>query len=170
MDGVMRVAAWFLVVPVVGFLGWHALLLLWGPRLEAKFGALVDFGSLTLGWRPNQFLVAPPDATANATPHATSPTLELAPADLASRLKSEIIATAPRTRILRERPDGLAFTAVQRSAVMRFPDFVAVEVRPAGTGATVLVYSRSVFGIRDFGVNRSRVEGWLAQLSGALKS
>jgi len=47
---------------------------------------------------------------------------------------------------------------------MRFPDFVSVEVRAAEGGSVVLAYSRSVFGRGDHGVNRARVEGWMAQL------
>lgn len=181
MDLITRVAPWLIMTPVVLFLVWHLFLAVSGPIMEAKLGALVDFESLKLGWTPNQFLLVPDDQRG---PHlkrpsgsgsgtvdqggpdlvATSPVSPMAPTDLADTLK-KIVVASPRTRILREREDGLAFSAVQRSALMRYPDFVSLEVRPAEGGSTVLVYSRSVFGIRDFGVNRARVEGWLAELA-----
>ena len=56
-----------------------------------------------------------------------------------------------------------------RSAVFNFPDLVTAQVAPAGAGAaTLLLYSRSVYGYSDLGANRRRVAAWLAALDKAL--
>jgi uncharacterized protein (DUF1499 family) len=54
---------------------------------------------------------------------------------------------------------------VQRSAVFGFPDTIVVRFldQPGGT-STVAIYSRSQLGQRDMGVNKARVERWLAKL------
>jgi len=49
---------------------------------------------------------------------------------------------------------------------MRYPDTIDIEVLSAGTNqSTVAIYSRSLVGSLDFGVNRKRVERWLAALA-----
>ena len=54
---------------------------------------------------------------------------------------------------------------VARSAVLNFPDLVMVQVRDEGLGrSNLILYSRSVYGYGDFGVNRRRVETWLGGL------
>ncbi len=40
---------------------------------------------------------------------------------------------------------------------------------PGPPGAGLFLYSRSLFGWSDFGVNRTRVEAWLAALDAALR-
>jgi hypothetical protein len=48
---------------------------------------------------------------------------------------------------------------------MNYPDLVTVQVNPDGTDrATFIIWSRSVYGHGDFGVNRERVNSWLAVL------
>jgi uncharacterized protein (DUF1499 family) len=48
---------------------------------------------------------------------------------------------------------------------MRFPDTVDIEVLPVGDNqSTLAIYSRSLIGRSDLGVNRARVERWLAKL------
>jgi len=58
---------------------------------------------------------------------------------------------------------------VVRSAVFNFPDLVTAQVQPHGGHASTLVlYSRSVYGYSDFGVNHKRVQAWLAALAARL--
>ncbi len=48
---------------------------------------------------------------------------------------------------------------------MHFPDTIDVNVMPAGAGqSTLAIYSRSLLGSRDFGVNKARVARWLQAL------
>jgi uncharacterized protein (DUF1499 family) len=60
---------------------------------------------------------------------------------------------------------------VVRSSVLNFPDLVTVEAMAAGQDAsTLLLYSRSVYGYSDMGVNRARLVTWLAALDRAVPS
>lgn len=64
-----------------------------------------------------------------------------------------------------EYPAALQAHFVARSAVFNFPDLIAVQVIAAGPESSALVlYSRSVYGYADFGVNRRRVDAWLSAL------
>jgi len=62
-------------------------------------------------------------------------------------------------------PNPLAARFLQHSLLMRYPDTIDVQVLPAGDKqSTLAIYSRSLIGRKDFGVNRARVERWLAAL------
>ena len=52
---------------------------------------------------------------------------------------------------------------VQVTRLMRYPDTVDLEVIPVGENqSTLALYSRSLVGRKDFGVNRARLQRWLA--------
>ena len=59
---------------------------------------------------------------------------------------------------------GQAFW-VARSAVFNFPDVISAEIR-ANTPetSTIVLYSRSIYGSSDLGVNRRRLVAWIAAL------
>lgn len=80
-----------------------------------------------------------------------------------------IVLDSPRTELAAGARSELWATYVQRSQLMRFPDYASVVVigLPEG-GSTLAIYSQSVYGTNDFGVNKDRVEGWLGQLSETL--
>ena len=86
------------------------------------------------------------------------------PAALLARLR-QIARAEPGTEELPCEPDCARIARfIQTSRLMRFPDTIDIEVFPAGNGATLAIYSRSLLGRRDFGVNRARVARWLAAL------
>lgn len=124
---------------------------------------MLDFAELTLSWRPNQYLVAPLGLCRRARPHRESPHFDAPPAALARRLEAAL-AGEPRLTWVARDADGLGGRLVQRSRVFRFPDLIDLRVLPAGSGSALAIYSRARYGIRDFGVNRERVERWLARL------
>jgi len=71
----------------------------------------------------------------------------------------------PRTTLLAEDRKARQLSLVQKSKTFRFPDFITAEAVPQAGGETALaIYSRAKYGIRDFGVNRARIERWLAAL------
>ncbi|MDH3264306.1 MAG: DUF1499 domain-containing protein [Paracoccaceae bacterium] len=79
-----------------------------------------------------------------------------------------VARATPRTRVLAGSVEEGRITYVTRSALWGFPDYTTVETIPAEGGARLMVYARSRFGGNDWGVNRARVEAWLARLgSGA---
>ncbi len=123
----------------------------------------LDFAELALGGAPNQYLVCGPADCKSATPHRESPVFGVSAAVLRSAW-GEAIDASPRTKLLLSVGD-IQQTFVQRSAIFGFPDLVTVEfVRRGPAESTLLIYSRSLFGYSDFGVNRLRIDGWLEQL------
>lgn len=128
-----------------------------------------QFQDLVLTWRPNQYLVLPPGFAGKAKPHRVSPIYDLAPAALIDAV-ARVALAEPRTQVASRNIGEHRLELVQRSKVFRFPDFVSVQAFPAQGGSALAVYSRAKLGIRDFGVNRGRVERWLAALeAGAAK-
>lgn len=109
--------------------------------------------------KSNEFRVLPQggDAVSEVRP--------LSAADLAARFDAAAMADARVSR-LSGGPEQLFTTYVQRSALMGFPDYVSVRAVEVEGGAALAIWSRSRYGYRDMGVNRARVERWLAALAG----
>jgi uncharacterized protein (DUF1499 family) len=127
--------------------------------------APVDFAKLELPPSPNACLAAP-----LGFPKAQLPLPPL-PVDAATAwpVLRTLGARFPRTWSLAEWPERMQAQWVARSAIANFPDLVVAELTPGGpAGAGLFLYSRSLFGWSDFGVNRRRVEAWLAALDAAL--
>lgn len=81
-------------------------------------------------------------------------------AETMSRLHRLILET-PRTEILAGAPDEGRVTYVTRSQWFGFPDYTTLQI----DGDIVELWARLRFGQADLGVNKTRVEGWLAQLN-----
>ncbi|MCO6416815.1 DUF1499 domain-containing protein [Siccirubricoccus sp. KC 17139] len=128
--------------------------------------APVEFGWLKLPASPNTCLAAPPGAHPQA--HLLTRPLPI-PVEAAWPKLQAVAAGFPRTWKLAEWPERFQAQWVQRTALLNFPDIIAAELTsgPAGTG--LFLYSRSLFGHADFGVNRRRVEAWLAALDAELR-
>lgn len=140
-------------------------------RLERLFSVPdarpIDFSSLRKSSRPNQYLVLP-DGTGIADPDTRSPVFDAAPAKLAATVRS-VVAAEPDTE-LRQSHDPLVIEALQRTPRMRFPDLVTIEVIPAGDARSALaIYSRSVYGYSDRGVNAARITRWLSAIRASAK-
>jgi uncharacterized protein (DUF1499 family) len=109
--------------------------------------------------------------TALAAPDGFSPTPDIVtprynfPAERLFALVRTVAAGQPRTFLAALYPDQLQAHYVVRSALLNFPDLVAVAVRPDdAASSTMILYSRSVYGHSDLGANRARVETWLSAL------
>jgi uncharacterized protein (DUF1499 family) len=77
----------------------------------------------------------------------------------------EMVAEQPRLEVLRRDVTNTQIDYVQRTRLLRFPDLVTVRFVPIDdTHSTLAIYSRSVWGKGDMGVNRKRVEEWLARV------
>jgi uncharacterized protein (DUF1499 family) len=145
--------------PVYG--AWYGLARLFGVRPDVE---PVDWATLQRHKTPNDALACPADLCPNAKPDIEPKAFRTEPAALLARLR-EIARAEPDTRELS--CEGAAARFVQRTRLMRFPDTIDVEVFPASGGSTIAIYSRSLIGRRDFGVNRARVARWLAALDEA---
>jgi hypothetical protein len=71
-----------------------------------------------------------------------------------------VAEASPRVRLLAGSVEEGRMTWVVRSVVWGFPDYVTAEAAPGG----LRVWSRLRFGRSDLGVNRARLEDWLARL------
>jgi len=124
---------------------------------------MMDLGTFRLGWRPNQCFAAPKGFTSAAKPHATVPNYDV-PVDRLETLFRDLALAQPRVTIVSEARHELDL--VQRSALFKFPDPISVRFVDQGNGQSSLaIYSRSTYGIGDMGVNKKRVEAWLAALA-----
>lgn len=110
--------------------------------------------------KPNDALVLP-----GGRPPAdmASPVIAAEPEALARRFH-EIVMNAPRTEVLAGGPETGLTTYIQRSRWVGWPDYISVKATPAEGGAALAIWSRARFGYSDLGVNRDRVDRWLAAL------
>jgi uncharacterized protein (DUF1499 family) len=162
---VKRLATAILAVVLLSAAGWYGWQLgPWADTATKEYGVPIDFASLERKPSPNQYLIAPDGATPRAKPDAVSPVFTIAPERLRNAFLA-VTAEAPRTKLLEKSADGLRLSLVQRSAILRFPDYIDVSILPAGgDGSTIAIYSRSRFGYSDLGVNQRRVEEWMTAL------
>ncbi|WP_170788721.1 DUF1499 domain-containing protein [Ruegeria lacuscaerulensis] len=72
----------------------------------------------------------------------------------------DIAQATPRTTVLAGSVDEGMITYITRSKVIGFPDYTTVQQ----DGDTLRIHARLRFGRSDFGVNRDRVDEWLAAL------
>lgn len=131
----------------------------------------LDPAEATRTGRPNDFLAAPPGVT-RARADIDTGIYPVAPAALLERF-AEVARAQPRVEQLDAAPDAPpiagVLTFIQRSPIVGFPDYISVKAVPVDSGpvesgSALIVYSRSRYGYGDFGVNRARVEAWLAAL------
>ncbi|MCX7890613.1 MAG: DUF1499 domain-containing protein, partial [Rhodobacteraceae bacterium] len=107
------------------------------------------------------YLVRPAGAAGG---DASAPVYAASPGKLLDRLVAAALAE-PRTAVIGGDPAAGRVTLVQRSRLMGYPDVIAIRALPAQGGATVAILSQSRFGGYDWGVNRARVERWMAAVA-----
>jgi uncharacterized protein (DUF1499 family) len=126
----------------------------------------LDFARFKKINRPNQFLALPASFTSAQRADATVGTYN-ASIDQVRDAWLEILRAAPRVSGIRQ-SDG-QIEAIQRSALVGFPDWITAQPIDLGNGqASICVFSRSKVGRSDFGVNEKRCLEWLALLASKL--
>lgn len=127
--------------------------------------APVEFATLRLPSSPNAHLAAPPGATAER--HETVPLLAVS-ADAAWEVLRRLGDGMERVWKMAEWPERRQAQWVARTRLMNYPDLINAEVveLPGGTG--LFLYSRSLVGYSDLGVNAKRVAEWRAAFDAAL--
>ncbi len=151
----MNPIAWLvsLILPACGF-----------PAAEGLPTPLpMDIARIVRPSTPNTALAAP--AGFNPPPDLVTPPYAMQ-ADRLFSLVQEVAASQSRTYPAANYPDRLQADYVARSAVFNFPDLIVVQVVRSGPdNSSLILYSRSVYGQSDLGVNRKRLDTWLAALS-----
>lgn len=71
-----------------------------------------------------------------------------------------IARATPRTEVLAGSVESGMVTYITRTRMIGFPDYTTAWQ----DGDRLVVHARLRFGRSDFGVNRARIEGWLAAL------
>jgi hypothetical protein len=93
-----------------------------------------------------------------------APAFAAAPGVVFAALRA-VAAGQARTYPLAVEPGALQAAYVARSAGGNFPDVVQVAAVPAGAGrSSYVIYSHSIYGASDFGVNAARVKAWAASV------
>jgi uncharacterized protein (DUF1499 family) len=135
----------------------------------------MDLAGIERPATPNTALAGPANGGATAaTPDVVTHRYPVPAARLFAAINAVALAQ-PRTFLAARYSDRLQAHFVARSAVFNFPDLIAVQVTADGPDAnagtsTLVLYSRSVYGRSDLGVNRGRLVVWLAALDASLPS
>lgn len=156
-----------LFIIVVGIVIAAAALIWEGTTLESMLYVgevpVIDFATLQRDSVPNQYLLCPKGMCSTET-DGEAPVFNV-PIEQLQVAWDEMLAEQPRLQVLRREVTNIQIDYVQRTRFLRFPDLVTVRFVPIDdTRSTLAIYSRSVWGKGDMGVNRTRVEEWLARL------
>ena len=133
---------------------------------EVSAPAPGDISEIQRPASPNTCLAGPPGFV--PTPDLQTRHFDMVPERLLAAMHGVMLAQ-PRTTALAHDPKRMRDDYVVRSRVFGFSDIVLVQALAAGDGQSELVvYSYSLKGHYDFGVNRGRVRTILSALDGAL--
>ena len=159
---VAGVVGYILLEKRPGYGAYYGLAQLTGSRLDI---GPVNWSTLTRHETPNDALVCPAGHCPNAKPDAEPKIYSVAPAELLARLKRIALAEPNTSELYCGTDCDRAARILQHTKLMRYPDTIDIEVLPAGDNrSTLAIYSRSLVGRSDLGVNRARIERWLAAL------
>ena len=122
----------------------------------------MDMAHLIRPSTPNTALAAP--AGFSPAPDIVTRRYDLAPEALYATLR-RVAGRQPRTFEQVAYDDRQQAHSVARSMLMNFPDLIAMQVN---SDSTLVLWSRSVYGRSDLGVNRRRLTAWLGALDTTL--
>jgi hypothetical protein len=125
----------------------------------------IDFPTLRLPSSPNAHLAAPPGATNER--HETIPLLPVS-ADAAWEVLRRLGDGMERVWKMAEWPERRQAQWVARTRWMNYPDLINGAVVELPGGAGLFLYSRSLVGYSDLGVNKARIADWRAAFDAAL--
>jgi uncharacterized protein (DUF1499 family) len=99
----------------------------------------------------------------------TSPVYGVSAAKLRNEILRVVIAQPRVSHTLSDEAEHYD-DFVARSALFGFPDLVSIQAIELGKNkATLALYSRSVYGRSDLGVNKRRSLAWLAKVGETVK-
>ena len=124
----------------------------------------VNWETLTRHTTPNDALVCPARLCPQATPDREPRVYRTEPSALLARLKEIVRADGNTAELYCGTDCGERARFIQYTRLMRYPDTIDIAAFPATEGSTLAIYSRSLIGRGDFGVNRARIERWLVAL------
>ena len=122
----------------------------------------LDMPRLVRPSTPNTALAAP--AGFAPAPDLVTPAYRADPDRLFAAIRAVALAQ-PRTFAHGNASATRQAHVVTRSALLNYPDLITVQVTPE---SGLVLWSRSIYGRSDFGVNRTRLVIWLGELDIAL--
>ena len=129
--------------------------------------APLDFATLQLPPSPNTCLLTPSVTLGQG--HVHRDPLPASPEAVMAAL-DRVAASMPRSFPLARFPTRNQAQWVVRSALINYPDIIVAEAAAVEGGTGLWLYSRSLIGWSDLGVNRARVMAWLEALETALRA
>lgn len=143
----------------------------WAVLFGAPPVERIDFTTLEPRATPNSFLLCPQGLCQKRPFDRESPEYDIPAAQLAEILRRTIETTEGFRLDQRERPTSpqtaspdstMQWDYIATTPHLKFPDLVTVRVLDAGEGrSTFAIYSRAVYGRKDFGANQNRVAAWI---------
>jgi len=122
----------------------------------------VDFGTLRRRRSPNDALACPHGFCPGAEPDFVPPVFPV-PGERLRVIVADIALSEPNMALVHSDPAQDRYLV--RTRLMRFPDTIVVQIIEIGKDrSTLAAYSRSQIGRSDLGVNRRRLERWIARI------
>lgn len=122
------------------------------------------FETLVRRTASNDALLCPPGFCPKAVADAAPPVFDMPVDELRRRLRERLVSEPLLVRTA-DYPDAYEERYVARTRLLRFPDTVDVRyIEVTRTQSTLALYSRSQIGRHDWGVNRARLDRWIALL------
>lgn len=112
--------------------------------------------------KPNHWLIRPVGGDARPPAYALDAT-ELA------RIVDTVALAQPRTTRVAGTVESGHITYLARTPLMGYPDYVSIRVYATEMGSSFAAFSRARFGHSDLGMNRKRMEAWLAAIDSAVR-
>tara|TARA_Y100000588_G_C14032096_1_gene829112 strand:- start:407 stop:889 length:483 start_codon:yes stop_codon:yes gene_type:complete len=130
------------------------------PHIAKSHATWIDFSEINTRQKANTYLICSAQICGNMADEK-SPVFDCSNADLRARWDS-LISSALKTDLLVEKAHGAQRIYVQYSKFWSFPDLIQVEfVNISPNQSSIQLYSRSLIGRYDFGVNQHRLQKWL---------
>jgi uncharacterized protein (DUF1499 family) len=159
---IVGAAAYVLLEKRPGYGVYYGLAKLTGSPLDI---GPVDWATLTRHATPNDALVCATERCPRAKPDREPRVYALEPSALLARLREIVQADGNTAELYCGADCNQRARFIQYTRLMRYPDTIDIAVFPvAGGRSTLAIYSRSLIGSGDFGVNRARIDRWLAAL------
>ncbi|QHQ34925.1 DUF1499 domain-containing protein [Algicella marina] len=158
----MRIMLIVILVGILAITGYGVYFIRTVPHDPAVWH--VDPRTVPQSPTPNSFRAAPSVITDQPI-DMELPTYAVPAASLAEAFDT-FVMEQPRVERVAGSVEAGWITYVQRSETLAFPDYITVQFYDLADTqtSTLAIYSRSRFGHSDMGVNKARVEAWLASI------
>ena len=127
----------------------------------------IDLRTLAPSSFPNNAFACPPQTCATKA-DIDSPVFNLSTSELVDIVR-QVVLGQERTELVSVDANLNQFVFVQRSALFGFPDTIRIQTVDLTPQSSIIIFSQSNYGYWDMGVNKRRVENWLAVIFSAAK-